>query len=80
MIKRRNKLFRCQCKTKKETTGSDFFDSISCHPYHCEKSILYSQDLIYNRIGSDNQKVDPRCIDLEKWLMERGHSERMDKT
>ena len=34
----------------------------------------------YSRIGSDNEKVDPRYINLEKWLLERGHRERMDKT
>ena len=34
----------------------------------------------YNRIGSDNKKLDQRCNDLEKWLMERGYSERMVRT
>ena len=57
-----------------------FLDSTSCHPYHCKKSIPYSQALRYNRICSDNKKFDQRCNDLEKWLMERGYSERMVRT
>ena len=40
----------------------------------------YSQALRYNRICSDNEKFDQRCNDLEKWLMERGYSERMVRT
>ena len=40
----------------------------------------YSQVLRYNRICSDNKKFDQRCNDLEKWLMERGCSERMVRT
>ena len=57
-----------------------FLDSTSCHPYHCKKSIPYSQALRYNRICSDNKKFDQRCNNLEKWLMERGYSERMVRT
>ena len=34
----------------------------------------------YNRICSDNKKFDQRCNNLEKWLMERGCSERMVRT
>ena len=54
-----------------------FLDSTSCHPYHCKKSIPYSQALRYNRICSDNKKFDQRCNNLEKWLVERGYSERI---
>ena len=59
----------------KPTDTHQFLDSTSCHPYHCKKSIPYSQALRYNRICSDNKKFDQCCNDLEKWLMERGYSE-----
>ena len=64
----------------KSTDTHQFLDSTSCHPYHCKKSITYSQALRYNRICSDNKKFDQGCNDLEKWLMERGYSERMLRT
>ena len=64
----------------KLTDTHQFLDSKSCHPYHCKKIISYSQALRYNRIYSDNEKFDQRCNDLEKWLMERGYSERLVKT
>ena len=61
----------------KPTDTHQFLDSPSCHPYHCKKSIPNSQALRRNRICSDNKKFDQCCNDLEKWLMERGYSERM---
>ena len=48
--------------------------------WDCKKSIPYSQALRYSSICSDNKKFDQRCNDLEKWLMERGYSERMVRT
>ena len=48
----------------------------SCHPYHCNKGIQYSQALPLDRICSDPISFDRRCNDLEKWLIERGYSER----
>ena len=38
--------------------------------------IPYSQALRLNRICSDPNSFDRRCNDLEKWLTERGYSER----
>ena len=79
MVKTRNKLFR-QLETDlhiKPTDTHQFPDSTSCHPYHCKKSISYSQALRYNRIYSENEKFDQRRNNLEKWLMERGYSERI---
>ena len=64
----------------KPTDIHQFLHSTSCHLYHCKKSIPYSQALRYNRICSDNKKLDQRCNDLEKWLMERGYHERMVRT
>ena len=34
----------------------------------------------YNRTCSDNNKLDQRCNDLDKWLKERGFSELMVRT
>ena len=60
----------------KPTDTNQFLDSTSCHPYHCKKNIPYSQAFRYNRICSDNEKFDQRCNDFQKWLMERGYSEK----
>ena len=59
------------------TNTHQILDSTSCHPYHCKKSIPYSQALRYSRICSDNKKFDES---LEKWLKERGYSKRMVRT
>ena len=88
MVKRRNKLKldgnmklrNRQIETDlhiKPTDTHQFLDSTSCHPYHCKKSIPYSPAPRYNRICSDNENFDQRCNNLEKWLMQRGYSERM---
>ena len=37
----------------------------------------YSQALRLNRICSKNELFDKRCNDLEKYLLERGYSEKM---
>ena len=47
-------------------TDTQFLDSTSCHPYHCKKSLPYSQALRYNSICSDNKKFDKLWYDLEK--------------
>ena len=51
--------------------------SSSCHPFYCKKGIPYSQALRLNRICSNNKFFDKRCNDLEKYLLDRGYSERM---
>ena len=60
----------------KATDSHQYLHSSSCHPYHCKKGIPYSQALRLNRICSDTISFDRRCNDLEKWLIERGYSER----
>ena len=60
----------------KATDSHQYLHSSSCHPYHCKKGIPYSQALRLNRICSDPISFDRRCNDLEKWLIERGYSER----
>ena len=60
----------------KATDSHQYLHSSSCHPYHCKKGIPYSQALRLNRICSDPISFDRRCNHLEKWLIERGYSER----
>ena len=60
----------------KATDSQQYLHSSSCHPFHCKKRIPYSQALRLNRICSDPISFDRRCNDLEKWLIERGYSER----
>ena len=60
----------------KATDNHQYLHSSSCHPYNCKKGIPYSQALRLNRICSDPISFDRRSNDLEKWLIERGYSER----
>ena len=60
----------------KPKDSHQYLHSSSCHPYHCKKGIPYSQALRLNRICSDPISFDRRCNDFEKWLLERGYSER----
>ena len=53
-----------------------YLHSSSCYPYHCKKGIIYSQALRLNRIWADLNYFDRRYKDLEKWLIQRGYSER----
>ena len=48
-----------------------------CHPFYGKNGIPYSQALRLNRICSNNELFDKRCNDLEKYLLERGYSEKM---
>ena len=50
----------------KETDSHQCLHPSSCHPYHCFKSIPYSQALQLNRIYSNNVFYDNRCNQLEK--------------
>ena len=61
----------------KPTDSRQYLHSSFCHPYHCKKSIPYSQALRLNRICSKNNFFDIHCNNLEKWLSERGYSEKL---
>ena len=61
----------------KPTDSHQYLLSSSCHPFYCKKGIPYSQALRLNRICSKNEFFDKRCNDLEKYLLERGYSEKM---
>ena len=61
----------------KPTDSHQYLHSSSCHPYHCKKSVQYSQALRFNRICSKNNFFDIHCNNLEKWLRERGYSKKL---
>ena len=46
-------------------------------PISLEKSIPYSQAWRFNGVCSNNAFFNQICNDLEHWLRERGHSERV---
>ena len=58
----------------KQTDNHQYLDPSSCHPYHCTKSIPYSQALRINRICSENISFDLRCSELEEWLIKRNYN------
>ena len=60
----------------KPTDTYQYLHSSSCHPYHCEKGILYSQTLRLNRICSESRSFDRKCNNLEIWVLERGYKEK----
>ena len=61
----------------KPTYSHHYILSNSCHAFYYEKGIPYSQALRLNRICSNNEFLDKRCNDLEKYFLERGYSEKM---
>ena len=60
----------------KATDSHQYLHCFSCHLYYCKKGISHCQALSLNRICSDPISLDKRCNHLEKWLIERGYSER----
>ena len=61
----------------KPTDSHQFVFASSCHPFYCKNVIPYSQTLRLSRICSNNKFFDKGCNDLEKYLLERGYSEKM---
>ena len=61
----------------KETDSHQYLHPSSCHPYHCIKSIPYSQALRINRICSETEFLDKRCNQLEEWLLTRNYNPNM---
>ena len=58
----------------KQTDGHQYLGPSSCHPYHCTKSIPYSQALRINRICLENVFFDLRCNELEEWFIKRNYN------
>ena len=61
----------------KPTDTHQYLDASSCHPFHCKRSIPYSQALRLNRICSETEFLDSRCNELESWLIDRGYSKHL---
>ena len=61
----------------KPTDTHQHLHASSCHVFHSEKSIPFSQALRFNRICSENAFFDKRCNELEVWLKSRGYSDKM---
>ena len=59
------------------TDSHNYLLPSSRYPFYCKKGIPYSQALRLNRICSNNEFFDKRCNDFEKYLLERGYSEKM---
>ena len=55
----------------KPTDSHQYILSSSCHAFYCKKGIPYSQALRLNRICSNNEFLDKRCNDLEKYYSEK---------
>ena len=61
----------------KPTYRHQYLLSSSCHPFYRKKGVPYSQVLRLNRISSNNEFFDKRFNDLDKYLLEKGYSEKM---
>ena len=57
----------------KQTNSHQYLDPSSCHPYHCTKSIPYSQAFRINWICSETVFY-LQCNELEKWLIKRNYN------
>ena len=60
-----------------ETDSHQYLHPSWCHPYHCVKSIPYSQALRPKRICSNNIFYDNSCDHLEKWLSDRNYKHKL---
>ena len=60
----------------KPTGRHQYLQSTSCNPHHFKKEIAHRHVLRRNRIFPDPKSFNRRCNDLEKWLIEKGYSER----
>ena len=63
--------------TGKPTDIHQYLLSFCCHSFYGKNGIPYRQALRLDKICSNNEFFDERCNDLEKYLLERGYSEKM---
>ena len=61
----------------KEADSQHEFHPSLCHPYHCVKSIPYSQALRLNGVCSNNMFSDNRHNQLEKWLSDINYQQKL---
>ena len=61
----------------KPTDTHQYLEASSCHVFHSKHAIPYSQALRLNRICSEPSFFDQRCNQLEKWLLDRGYSDKL---
>ena len=61
----------------KPTDSHEYLLPSSGNPFYCKKSIPYSQAKRLNRTYSNNEIFDKRSNVLEKYLLERGYSEKI---
>ena len=61
----------------KPTDTHQYLEACSCHVFHSKRAIPYSQALRLNRICSEPSFFDQRCNQLEKWLLDRGYSDKL---
>ena len=61
----------------KPTDRHQYLQTSLSHPFHCKKGIPYSQALRLNCICSEINSFDKHCIDLKRFLLERGYSSKL---
>ena len=61
----------------KSTDTHQYLEFSSCHPWHCKKSIPYSQALRIRRICSEEQDFSKRISELKQWLYDRGYEKKL---
>ena len=54
-----------------------YLHNSSCHPYHCLKSVLYSQALRLNGICLNSTFYDNRFNQLEKLVSDRDYKQKL---
>ena len=65
----------------KPSDSQQYIFMSSCHPFYCRKCIPYSQVLTLNRISSNNELFDKRCMTyrkkaLRKWIQWENGTQR----
>ena len=61
----------------KPTDTHQYLEFSSCHPWHCKKSIPYSQALRLRRICSEEGDFVIRTSELKQYLYDRGYEKKL---
>ena len=61
----------------KPTDTHQYLEFSSCHPWHCKKSIPYSQALRLRRICSEEGDFIKRTSELKQYLYDRGYEKKL---